>query len=263
MAALEKEDPQQYVTPANLEARIRLVRDFGVRNGPDYHRWQFDHLQLPPGGSLLEEGAGTGLIWSKNRDLIDPTWHMVLSDGSEGMVRTVRERLPGVGVLAVADIATLPFVSESFDVVVAHHVLYHVDPLATGVAELARVLRPGGRLQAATSGRIHMRRLSNLAGRVSPRWRDVDPIAAFSLETAKDTLEGSFVDVAVTRLGGEIVVPETDPVMAYVESLLSSSERTAGSATLQNIARELEDEIAESGSIRIKTESGIVIARKA
>ncbi len=50
----------------------------------------------------------------------------------------------------VADVQELPFEDGSFDVAVAAWMLYHVPDRDRAVSELARVLRPGGRLVAAT-----------------------------------------------------------------------------------------------------------------
>jgi SAM-dependent methyltransferase len=51
---------------------------------------------------------------------------------------------PGFGVCGSA--LQLPFADESFDVVGAFDVVEHLDPEHVGIAELSRVLRPGGRL---------------------------------------------------------------------------------------------------------------------
>ena len=52
-----------------------------------------------------------------------------------------------------ADVCDLPFDDESFDLVFYHHVIEHVDDPARSLAELARVLRPGGWLFVGTPNR--------------------------------------------------------------------------------------------------------------
>ena len=64
----------------------------------------------------------------------------------------------------IADVQELPFDDGEFDVVVAAWMLYHVPDLDRGVAELARVLRPGGRLVAVTNSRFHLLELRELVG---------------------------------------------------------------------------------------------------
>ncbi len=62
-----------------------------------------------------------------------------------------------LGVAAIlADVRDLPFADGSFDAVVAAWMLYHVSPLEKGLAEVARVLKPEGRLVAITNGKAHL-----------------------------------------------------------------------------------------------------------
>ncbi len=48
------------------------------------------------------------------------------------------------GVTHRIDITRIPFTAESYDVVIAHHVLEHIDDDRTAMRELFRILRPGG-----------------------------------------------------------------------------------------------------------------------
>src|SRR5690242_20281496 len=65
----------------------------------------------------------------------------------------------------VGDVQELPFGDASFDCAVAAWMLYHVPDLDRGLAELARVLRQGGRLVAATNSIDNMHELWRLVGR--------------------------------------------------------------------------------------------------
>ncbi len=68
-------------------------------------------------------------------------------DLSPAMVELARERLGDDAVLSVADLgAPLPWADDAFDVVVASLSLHYVEDWASALAELRRVLEPGGRL---------------------------------------------------------------------------------------------------------------------
>ena len=77
------------------------------------------------------------------------------------MVRTTRSLLDDVPLL-VSDAQTLPFASNSFDVALAMHMLYHVPDRAQALAEMRRVVRPGGVVLALTNSEAHFLELDEL-----------------------------------------------------------------------------------------------------
>ena len=74
-----------------------------------------------------------------------PALTMVGADVSTGMLVAARGSLATCAPVAL-DACTLPFDDDAFDVVMANHMLYHVADLDQTVAELRRVIRPGGAL---------------------------------------------------------------------------------------------------------------------
>ncbi|HEV2070272.1 MAG TPA: class I SAM-dependent methyltransferase [Acidimicrobiales bacterium] len=97
-------------------------------------------------GSVLDIGAGTGEAF---KHLAGAVTALVALDPDPAMLRQAVGRLPDVDVPAVlvrARSEGLPFATATFDTVVACLVLCTVGDLALTVAELHRVLRPGGRL---------------------------------------------------------------------------------------------------------------------
>ena len=108
---------------------------------------------------VLEVGCGWGELaeWLRR----DTGAEVVAVDLSERMVELARGR----GVDArVADVQALPFADGEFDVAVAAWMLYHVPDLDRGIAELARVVRPGGRLVTVTNSLSHLAELRALVG---------------------------------------------------------------------------------------------------
>ena len=92
-------------------------------------------------GRILDLGAGEGqiarLLSEQGSKVIgvDPTWAQM----AEADARA------GGPAYSLAEAASLPFVEDSFDAVVACLVFEHIDPLEPAIDEVARVLRPGGR----------------------------------------------------------------------------------------------------------------------
>ena len=177
--------------------------------------WLFERVAPPPGARLLEVGCGSAALWRANVDRIDPSWSLTLTDLSPGMIESARAALGERADYAVADAQELPFADPSFDVVVANHMLYHVSDRPKALAEIARVLVPGGVLHAATNGRGHLRELRDLVGLEWSLNRIVDE---FRLENGAEQLGEFFVDVRVERFDVGLAVTEVEPVLAYVRS---------------------------------------------
>ena len=97
---------------------------------------------IPPSAQVLDVGCGTG---SNLRLLVELGFGDVTGlDRSEDAIRWCREKqLPPV---ERGDLCALPFPEDHFDLVLATDVLEHIDEPDAGVAELRRVLRPGGTL---------------------------------------------------------------------------------------------------------------------
>jgi arsenite methyltransferase len=105
-------------------------------------------LSLEPGHAVLDIGSGPGLLAREMADTVGPEGRVVGLDLSEAMLEMGRRRCidrPQVS-FEQGDAAKLPFEADSFDVVVTTQVYEYVPDIAGALAEVARVLRPGGRV---------------------------------------------------------------------------------------------------------------------
>jgi SAM-dependent methyltransferase len=107
-------------------------------------------MGISPGARVLDVGTGTGLTAEQVRDALGAGGAVVGVDPSMGMLRLARARR-GVAV-ARAMAPHLPFADASFDAVIANLVVSHLPDLDVGLGDMARVLRPGGRLGATAWG---------------------------------------------------------------------------------------------------------------
>ncbi len=254
----------QYRDASNLKARQELHQRFST-NPYRWFRWVFDHLNLPSRSRILELGCGPGGLWSENVDRLPPSWEVFLSDFSWGMVREARAQLSGhhrTFHFVVADAQQIPFPSAGFDAVIANHMLYHLPDLDAALSEIHRILRVTGRFYAATNGRTHLRELGSLIQRFDPSlpaWHEVN--RPFDLDTGRDQLAGRFVDVRLYRYEDTLVVTETEPLVAYVFSMLQPY--APGSECRAEFAEFVGQQFASTGPIRITKDVGMLVARRA
>ncbi|OBJ72170.1 methyltransferase domain-containing protein [Mycobacterium sp. 1274756.6] len=105
---------------------------------------------LPDGAAVLDIPCGSGVALRGLRPA--QRLRYVAADISPDMLSRARRRAAELGDLdiefAIADIEALPFGDNEFDVVVSFNGLHCLPDPATAVAELARCLKPGGRLVA-------------------------------------------------------------------------------------------------------------------
>jgi SAM-dependent methyltransferase len=149
----------QYETAENLRARKAAYVD---AEGDDPREFAFQAVAEAAPRRVLEVGGGEGEL--AERTLNELGAQVIGIDQSARMVEIQRSK--GIDAQR-ADVEALPFADAEFDVAVAAWMLYHVPNLDRGLAELARVLKSGGRLVAVANGVDHLQELWELAGRPS------------------------------------------------------------------------------------------------
>jgi arsenite methyltransferase len=159
--------------------------------------WQhpLEWLNIPPGGIALDVGSGPGTVTASLARAAGPDGLALGVDISEAMLtRAVRnEADPHVGFIR-ADAQRLPLRDDTVDAVVSMAVLQLIPNPAAALAEMARVLRPGGRLAI----------LVPTAGRAARFWQMLPNIGAhvFGEDEIGDILEDNgFASVRVKNIG--------------------------------------------------------------
>ncbi|GAB3772574.1 ubiquinone/menaquinone biosynthesis C-methylase UbiE [Nocardioides ginsengisegetis] len=157
---------------------------------------------------VLEVGCGTG-AFAERLVAENPDAEIVATDQSERFVELTAAR----GVEArVADLQDLPFPDDSFDVVAAMWMLYHVPDLDRGLAEVRRVLRPGGLFVAVTNGDEHTAGLRREAGGEAM-------VTQFSSENGEQSLRRHFDQVTREEFATRAVFPDHAAAEAYLASM--------------------------------------------
>jgi len=248
----------QYRDAANLNARIQLHLRFST-NKYGWQRWTFDQLDLASESRVLELGCGPGHLWLENLHRLPEGWNTALSDLSLGMVEEARQNLRDSRhpfAFAVVDAQAIPFEDESFDAVIANHMLYHVPNRARAFAEIRRVLKRNGRLYTSTVGRSHMQELNELVSRFDP---DVDSWGVsypnpFVLENGREQLAKWFQMVTLHRYEDSLAITEAGPLVDYVMSTARSLRLADKRAQFTEF---VEQELALHDAIHVTKDAGL------
>ncbi|HEU4802137.1 MAG TPA: bifunctional demethylmenaquinone methyltransferase/2-methoxy-6-polyprenyl-1,4-benzoquinol methylase UbiE [Solirubrobacterales bacterium] len=118
-----------------------------------HHRWRAraaDRAELASGDAALDVCCGTGDLALELARRVGPAGRVVGSDFSERMLDLAREKpVPGAAAKPIfewADALDLPYDDGGFDAVSVGFGVRNLSDLGRGIAEMARVLKPGGRL---------------------------------------------------------------------------------------------------------------------
>jgi 2-polyprenyl-6-hydroxyphenyl methylase/3-demethylubiquinone-9 3-methyltransferase len=125
---------------------------------------------LRPGSRVLDVGSGGGFVAFA---LADAGHEVFGLDASAAAIQAADRT--GAGSFVIGKGERLPFAASSFDAVVCSEVLEHVAKPAQVVSEIARVLRPGGRLVFSLPNRTHVSRLVLIDAAQRWRWSRVLP----------------------------------------------------------------------------------------
>ena len=204
----------EYADESRLAARTAVVRE--LTRGRDVTEAAYAAVAEQKPGSVLHAGCGRAELSARIARELCAEVRAV--DLSPRMVELARAR----GVDAqLADVRALPFADGSFDCAVANGLLYHVPDLRAAVRELARVLRPGGRLVATTFGERDLRELWRALGDV------VDRRSSFTSESGEGVLRASFASVERRVVRSTVIFPDAAAVRRYVSVAITHVRASA------------------------------------
>jgi SAM-dependent methyltransferase len=232
------DDPEvvrrDYASESRLLARRSIYQ---TSEGPNALDVLWERIAEARPRRVLEVGPGPGEL--SERMAAELGADVVAVDVSPRMVELARGR----GIDArLGDVQELPFEDAGFDLVVAAWVLFHPADLDRALGEIDRVLRPGGRLIAATNSELHLQELWSLIG--------VERITySFSAENAERALRAHFGNVSTYSVEGWVTFSDTTTARDYVSSSI--------------ICRHLADRVPDlTEPLRARRSNAIFVAEK-
>lgn len=248
---------EQYKTARNLNTRISIHAKYST-NKESFGDWIVSNYKIAGGMRILELGCGTGDMWKGHLELLHNSTELVLTDFSEGMLEAAKKNLGAWEQISyqVVDIQNIPFEDNSFDIVIANMMLYHVPDLAKGLAEVRRVLKTDGTFYCATYGEYGiveyiagLLRKYNVEGKLNKN---------FTLQNGAEILSQQFLHVERLDREDGLAVTEVQDMVDYVYSLASMSN--IGAIPREELTGILEANMVD-GVLHVPKEYGMFVCK--
>ena len=121
-----------------------------------YGRKTVERLSLSPGSEVLDVTCGTGASALPSAEIVGPAGKVIGVDLAEGLLRMGREKAEKMNIrnieFRLGDMESLGFPDGSFDAVVCVFGIFFIPDMESEVAELWRMVKPGGKLTITTWG---------------------------------------------------------------------------------------------------------------
>ena len=250
---------QQYKSTGNFSSRTRLHELFTVTD-INWFDFVFQHINPQPGQTILELGSGTGLLWQETINQLPAQCHIHLTDFSEAMIDSLQKTIVDKRFsIKKMDAQNITFPDHTFDIVVANHMLYHVPDVSKALQEIRRVLKPDGKLIAATNGDKHMAELYSMLFEFDPTQGPQSRILPFNLENGEQILAEHFSKVECQHHNSHLRITVIEPLLAYYRSM-----QTMGidfdQFDQEKFAAFLQNKLEKNGHILIQKAQGLFIA---
>lgn len=154
MSNLNNQDivAKNYLTEKNLETRINLHKKYD--KNLKWAHWNFENYHFFEGCRILELGCGTGSMWEGKIESLPQGTSLTLTDFSKGMIEVVKSKFGNFTNVdfKVMNIQDIEYDDNTFDIVIANSMLYHIPDVAKAISEIYRVLKTDGLFYAFTFG---------------------------------------------------------------------------------------------------------------
>lgn len=253
---------KQFSNDKNLAMRIDFYKKY-TTNKYKFSDWLFDKYDFKEDISILELGCGNGSHWEGRIEKLPKGCKLILSDFSDGMLNLVEEKYSSIENVSFRkiDIQSIPFEDNSFDVVIANHMLFHVPNLNKALLEVQRVLKKDGYFYSATDGNGGMRPfLHEAIKQFDPESEAFTEQLPFNLQNGCEILSKFFTSVERFDYENVLAITKTEDLMEWLKS--TSTISGFSEENLVNLYNYFENIRVKDGAINIPRETGVFVSVK-
>ncbi|HCW53057.1 MAG TPA: methyltransferase type 11 [Clostridium sp.] len=264
LTGMERSIKEQYKNDKNLNLRKNL-HSYNI-NKIDWDKWCYKQIDFKKNSRVLEIGCGTGKLWEKNKEDIDETLDITVSDFSKNMLKIAKQKLKAIDRkfnFQEINAENIPYDDNTFDIVIAEHMIYLVPNMEQALSEIRRVLVPGGVFYVTSNSNESMKELNELVN-------DFDSNSGlnsngystrFELENGEEILKKYFNKVDVEILDGKIIVDNPKPIVEYKASTIQGTSILVGERK-KEFTKYIQDYIDKNKKISITTKTCMFKAYK-
>ena len=222
LTGMEKAMKNQYLDATNISSRIQLHKLYSL-NRQGWFPWLYEKCAPSPGMRILELGCGDGSLWAESLSRLPEQIRILLTDISNGMLRDARRQIGAEDPRfewSQLDCRDLSFPPESFEMVIANHVLFYCDDLPRLFGQVRSVLTQGGRFLCSTYGPRHMQEVTWLVKGFDERisLAATQLFERFGAQNGYDLLSPWFKNVRWYPYEDSLNVTSADPLISYILS---------------------------------------------
>jgi ubiquinone/menaquinone biosynthesis C-methylase UbiE len=250
-------------TTADLQTRINIHGKYGSR---DIDQWMLDLLKLERGIKILDVGCGSGKQCFSFHKFLGGEAEIHGGDVNVELLNQAREANAKIGnpiqIREVDFNKTFPFESDQFDLVSCCFAIYYAEDIPFTLAEMHRVLKPGGRM--FTTGPLPANKklfydvIKEATGKIIPPMPGSSRYESQIFTTAQKLFSSAELHVFENPL----VFDSVEPFLAYTRASLSEDRKlwTGLFQGKDDFARVME-QITEVASRRLQAEGKLVMTK--
>jgi len=253
---------EQYSSSSNLEARIAIHQKFRT-NSESFYGWIWKRLDVKEPIKILEVGCGTGEFWLENYSKLPKNSQILMTDFSDGMIEKAKSKIKFENVrFETAEIENLRYNDNSFDLVMAHHVIYHAANKDKALLELKRVVKLDGFVSITTNSEKHMLNVYTISHSIDENFSMVRNIDGFTEEDADIMLPRYFPKITKHVYEDLLKVTDLDIMIGYLKSTTEPRKMDLRDDFYDQFANIVKKDIKEKGYFGILKRSPLFICRK-
>ena len=213
---------------------------------------------------VIDICCGAGWFWCSTKGAVPRAVNLTLIDASDHMQKEAHKNVSACDHFQsvasdTADATALPHPENSFEFAIMMHMMYHVTDPKRAIDEVARVLRPTGRIARTTSDVTNLKSIYEIGCDVfggTPH----DPAAAiYGPQNAIKILSDQFNDIQLHEFDDTYTVTDTEDIVHYLTSFPPGNQSDAD--MIENARREITERLdASSGRIVTHRKSALITA---